>query len=55
MYVLAQPLINIICYDAKLEGGFLNDESPYIIPSEDINRLTYQMNYGFVVQTKKYF
>jgi lipid A 3-O-deacylase len=55
VYIFAQPLINVIGYDATLQGGLFNDESPYIIPSEDIKRLTYQINYGIVVQTKKMF
>ncbi|MBL4668549.1 MAG: lipid A deacylase LpxR family protein, partial [Flavobacteriales bacterium] len=55
VYLYCQPLINIIGYDATLQGGLLNDKSPYIILAKDLERLVYQVNYGVVIQTKKMY
>lgn len=52
MYVYAQPLINVVGYDATLQGGVFNGKSPYTIPAEDIERFTGQLNYGVVIKFK---
>lgn len=52
LYVYSQPIVNVIGYDATLQGGLLNKKSPYTISSNSINRLTAQFNYGIVLQTK---
>lgn len=43
---------NIIGYDATLQGGVFNKDSPYTIPSEEITRLTGQFNYGLILKTR---
>jgi len=45
-----QPLVNFIGYDATLQGGMFNKSSPYTISSNEINRLTYQANFGAVLR-----
>ncbi len=45
-----QPLVNLIGYDATLQGGMFNKESPYTIAAADMNRLTFQANLGLVMQ-----
>jgi len=55
VYIFSQPLINVIGYDATLQGGVFNDTSPYTIPAEDIERLVYQINMGVVVKSKKIY
>jgi len=52
LYGYSQVLGNFIGYDATLQGGVFNNESPYTIPSEEITRLTGQFNYGFILKTK---
>ena len=52
LYIYSQPIVNAIGYDATLQGGLFNKESPYTISSNSINRLTAQFNYGIVLQTK---
>ena len=52
LYGYAQPLINAIGYDATLQGGLFNRKSPYTIADSKIQRLTTQLNYGLVLQTK---
>ncbi|WP_396191707.1 lipid A deacylase LpxR family protein [Flavobacterium sp.] len=52
LYLFLQPSINIIGYDATLQGGLFNDKSPYTISSNSIERFTAQSNYGLILQTK---
>ena len=51
-YFYSQPVVSVIGYDATLQGGLFNRESPYVIGSNDINRFTAQHNYGFILKTK---
>lgn len=55
LYGYAQPMLNVIGYDATLQGGWFNRSSPYTIPSRQIERLTGQVNYGMVLQTRTLF
>ncbi|WP_300441865.1 lipid A deacylase LpxR family protein [Christiangramia sp.] len=52
LYGYSQVLGNLIGYDATLQGGVFNNDSPYTISSEEITRLTGQFNYGFILKTK---
>jgi lipid A 3-O-deacylase len=52
LYLFLQPSINVIGYDATLQGGIFNDKSPYTISSNSIERFTAQNNYGLILQTK---
>lgn len=52
IYAFSQPSINVIGYDATLQGGLFNNKSPYTISTNEIERLTAQNNYGIVVQTR---
>ena len=44
---------NIVFYDATLQGGMFNSESPYVIPSTDINRVVLNLSVGFAMYYKK--
>lgn len=52
VYLYAQPMVSLIGYDATLQGGLFNDDNPYIISSDNLERLTTQYNYGLIVKTK---
>lgn len=52
LYVYTQPNLNIIGYDATLQGGFFNRKSPYTISSKNIERFTAKFNYGIVLKTR---
>ncbi|MCB7482093.1 lipid A deacylase LpxR family protein [Christiangramia sediminis] len=52
LYGYSQVLGNLIGYDATLQGGVFNKDSPYTIPAEEITRLTGQFNYGFILKTR---
>ena len=43
-----QPMINAVGYDATLQGGLFNHDSPYTLSSNEISPVTYQVNYGVV-------
>lgn len=44
--------MNLVGYDATLQGGLLNRKSPYTIASSNIERFVGQHNFGLVVQSK---
>ena len=44
-----QPLVSVVGYDASLSGGLLRRNNPYTIPSSQINRITFQDNFGMIV------
>ena len=50
LYLYTQPLVNFIGYDATLQGGLFNHKSVYTIKESDIERFTFQNNYGIVLQ-----
>ncbi len=54
-YFFEQPLINLLAYDATLQGGVFNKSSRHVISSSDINRITFQNNIGVVLKTKKFY
>ncbi len=51
LYVYAQPVLTAVGYDATLQGGVFNKNSPYTISSGAIERFTGQVTYGIVLQT----
>ncbi|UPT72354.1 MAG: lipid A deacylase LpxR family protein [Flavobacterium sp. JAD_PAG50586_2] len=50
LYFYNQPLVNLIAYDATLQGGLFNRESVYTISRSDIELFTLQNNFGIVLQ-----
>ena len=55
MYVYAQPLFGLVAYDATLQGGFFNRNSPYVVAPSHISRTTFQGNFGAVFRLKKLY
>lgn len=51
LYARGQPGFNI--YDAALQGGMFNRRSPYVIASDELTRLTFQGDFGFVLGAGK--
>jgi lipid A 3-O-deacylase len=50
LYFYAQPMLNMVAYDATLQGGLFNRSSPYTLSSREIEHVTVQGNYGLVFQ-----
>ncbi len=55
VYVYSQPLGSLIGYDATLQGGLFNRSSPYTLAANEINRFTFQHNYGVVLKVRKLY
>jgi len=55
LYAFFQPSVNLVGYDATLQGGLFNNKSPYTINSDDVERVTAQNNYGIVLQTSGFY
>jgi hypothetical protein len=53
LYGQVQPGVKL--YDATLQGGMFNKNSPYTIAAADINRFTAQADYGIVLQFNKIY
>ncbi|MCF2486587.1 lipid A deacylase LpxR family protein [Dyadobacter sp. CY347] len=49
-YIYNQPLVGFNAYDATLQGGLFSTHSPYKLKSSQINRVTFQDNFGMVIQ-----
>ena len=54
-YVYNQCLVSAVAYDATLQGGLFNRNSPYVIEAKDVSRLTVQDNFGVVLRFKKLY
>lgn len=52
IYLFSQPSVQVIGYDATLQGGLFNDKSPYTISSDSVERFTAQNNFGIILQTR---
>ena len=55
IYVYSQPMLALVGYDASLQGGFLNRNSPYTIKNNEMRRITFQNNFGLVVNVWKIY
>ncbi|WP_299129994.1 lipid A deacylase LpxR family protein [uncultured Winogradskyella sp.] len=55
IYIYSEPVLNLVGYDATLQGGLLNTKSPYTISSNNIERLTRQFNYGLIIKTRNLY
>jgi len=54
-YFYTQSRVNMIGYDAAMQGGLFNRKSPYTIGAADINRVTYQADAGIIVNFRKLY
>lgn len=54
-YFYGQSRVNLVGYDATMQGGIFNRKSPYTIPSGNISRITFQADAGIVLNFRKLF
>ncbi|MGB3150896.1 MAG: lipid A deacylase LpxR family protein [Maribacter sp.] len=52
VYLYSQPVLSVVGYDATLQGGLFNKDSPYTLKASEVERLTAQLNYGLVLKTR---
>lgn len=50
-YAYAKPQVNLVGYDATLQGGLFNRSSPYVIAARDLSRLVVRQQIGIVLRT----
>lgn len=49
-YIYNQPMVGFNAYDATLQGGVFSKNNPYTLRSSQITRITFQDNFGLVIQ-----
>lgn len=54
-YVFSQPLINLVGYDATMQGGLFNRNRPYTLEATEVERWVVQNNFGAVFTFKKLY
>ena len=54
-YLFGQSRLNFIGYDATMQGGLFNRNSPYTISAGDVKRVTFQADAGMIVNFRKLF
>jgi lipid A 3-O-deacylase len=54
-YFYGQSRLNFIGYDASMQGGLFNRNSPYTISAGDVTRVTFQADAGIIVNFRKLF
>ncbi len=54
-YFYGQSRLNIIGYDASMQGGLFNRKSPYTISGNAISRVTFQTDAGLILNLKKLY
>ena len=52
IHVYGHPRLNFIAHDATLQGDIFNKTSPYTITDKNIERLTFQTDFGIVFTLK---
>ena len=54
-YLYSQSLGSVVGYDATLQGSLFNRNSPYTLKASELNRFTFQNNYGIVLSFWKIY
>lgn len=54
-YIYGQARGNLIAYDATMQGGLFNRNSPYKISSGNVTRTTFQADGGLILKTGKLY
>lgn len=53
IYLFAEPQINLVIFDATLQGGVFNEKrNPYTLDRNEISRVVLQQNAGLVIKIK---
>jgi hypothetical protein len=50
IYLYAEPKLNLVIFDATLQGGVFNDHNPYTLDRDEISRLVFQQNAGLIIK-----
>ena len=52
-FFYAKPQLNVVGYDATLQGGLFNRSSPYVISADDLSRVVYRQQIGVVYRSRR--
>ena len=52
-FFYAKPQLNVVGYDATLQGGLFNRSSPYVISASDLSRIVYRQQIGVVYRSRR--
>jgi lipid A 3-O-deacylase len=55
IYGYWQGIITAVGYDASLQGGLINKNSPYVITDQNMERFTFQKNFGIVLHIETFY
>ncbi|MCW3123964.1 MAG: lipid deacylase LpxR family protein [Flavipsychrobacter sp.] len=55
MYAYEHPMFQMMAYDATLQGGLFNKNSPYVIANTDLKRVLFENRFGFVVNYQRLY
>jgi len=55
IYAYEHPSVNIVGYDATMQGGLFNKSSPYTIDAKNISRIVFENRFGFVVTYRRFY
>lgn len=55
LYAYGHPQVQLVGYDATLQGGIFNRSSDYTLRNSQLNRLVARYQYGFVFSWKKVY
>jgi hypothetical protein len=54
LYAYSQPLVSLVAYDATMQGGLFNRNSPYRIADSQVTRFTFENQTGIVFQVYRF-
>lgn len=54
-YAYDHPEINVVGYDATLQGGLFNHSSVYTVPASEISRFVFVNNWGLVMKAGRFY
>jgi lipid A 3-O-deacylase len=55
IYGYWQGFVSVVGYDASLQGGVFNQSNPYVITDQNMERFTFQKNFGIVLHSKTFY
>lgn len=55
IYLYERPEVNLVGYDATMQGGMFNHNSPYVVTDSELTRITFRNRLGVVVAYHKVY
>jgi len=50
LYAYDHPELNFVAYDATMQGGVFDHDSPYVLSGSDVTHIVFRNNWGVVMQ-----